>query len=81
MGKSEKVKEVSDGLFDLESAFLEVRNLAYAVRMLGSSDEMPKEPGAALDALADQIVNKMTAIIGERTRLYRLASDAAETDS
>jgi len=67
------VEQLADGLSEMETPFLEVRNLAFAMRMLGSSDDMPKDPGAALDALADIVVDKMNALIEERERLWRLA--------
>jgi hypothetical protein len=68
--------EVEDGLFEMESPVLEVRNLAMAARMMGSADSMPKEPGAALDALADTMVTKLDALSEERGRLWKLARKA-----
>jgi hypothetical protein len=65
--------QVKDGLSEMESPLVEVRNLAYAARMLGSADDMPRDPGAALDTLADQIVTKMDELIEERERLWQLA--------
>jgi hypothetical protein len=41
-----------------------------------SAEDMPKEPGAALDALADLIVGKMDDLIEERERLWRLAHES-----
>jgi hypothetical protein len=37
--------------------------------MLASADEMPKEPGAALDSLADTLVQELDALSEERGRL------------
>ena len=53
----------------MESPLRNVRGLAYAARMLGSADDMPKEPGEALNALAELIVDKMDELIEERERL------------
>jgi hypothetical protein len=48
-----KINEVADGLSEMEIPFYEVRNLAMAARMMASADAMPKDAGAALDAVAD----------------------------
>jgi hypothetical protein len=42
--------------------------------MLASSDEMSDEPGRALDALADTMVDELTKLIAEQERLWRLAT-------
>jgi hypothetical protein len=70
---SSLIAEVSEGLCELESPILRVRNLAYAARMLASSDEMLDGPGAALDALADTMVDELNELSAERERLWRLA--------
>jgi hypothetical protein len=70
------IEEVYHGLSELESPVLRLRNLAYAARMLASSDEMPKEPGAALDSLADTLVNELDALSEERGRLWHLSHEA-----
>jgi hypothetical protein len=43
--------------------------------MMGSSDEMPKEEGAALDTVADRII--MDELIAERDRIWVLSRKAA----
>lgn len=70
------IEEVSQALSELESPILRLRNLAYAARMLASSDEMPKEPGAALDSLADTLVNELDALKEEQHRLWHLSQEA-----
>jgi hypothetical protein len=67
------ISDVADGLFNLEDRLCRVRNLAYAAQMLASSDAMPKEPGAALYAVADTILGEINDVIDERTRLWNLA--------
>jgi hypothetical protein len=67
------VAQIADGLSDLEEEFHEVRNLGYAALMLASSDEMQKEPGAALHSVASLIVTKLDALNEERERLWHLA--------
>jgi hypothetical protein len=46
--------------------------------MMGSTDDMPKEAGAALDVLADKIVTMMDELLKERERLSRLAREAGD---
>jgi hypothetical protein len=72
------IAEVEDGLGEMESPLLEVRNLALAARIMASGDEMPKDAGLALKALANLIFKKMVVLVKERERLWRLASDAAK---
>jgi hypothetical protein len=70
------IKEVSDGLSELEHPISRLCNLAYAVRMLASSDEMQTKPGAALDSLADTLVEELGALKEERDRLWHLSYEA-----
>jgi hypothetical protein len=53
---------------------LTARNLAYAARMLASSDDMDKESGGALDALATTLIDLLDELADDRTRLCDLAS-------
>jgi hypothetical protein len=41
--------------------------------MLGSSNDMDKEPGAALDALATTLIDLLDELIGDRERIWLLA--------
>ena len=43
----------------LEEPIHQARNLAMAAGMMGSASEMPKDAGAALDAVADLIFIKL----------------------
>jgi len=76
-GTRDKAQEVSHGLSEFETPFLQVRHLALAARMMGSSDDMPREPGLALDAVADKIVDMMDELSEERERLWRLSREVA----
>jgi hypothetical protein len=69
----EKVEEIASEISELESPVLAARNLAMAARMLGSSDDMPKDPEAALDSVADMLVEKLEALEKTRERLWRQA--------
>jgi hypothetical protein len=78
---SDKINEVADGLSKMEPRFYEVRNLAMAARMMASADEMPRDAGAALDAVADLLYEKIAALIAERERLCKLAFAAAKASA
>jgi hypothetical protein len=52
--------------------------MALAARMLGSSDDMPRNPGAALDSVADMLVEKLEALQKTRERVWRLALAAID---
>jgi len=66
--------QVHSELFELEEKFLAARNLAYAARMLASSNDMDREPGAALDALATTLIDLLDELADDRTRICDLAS-------
>ena len=68
------LSQVAHELFEIEDRFLRVRYLTYAVRMLASSPEVPKEATDAIEALTDTILDEIDELIEERTRLCRLAS-------
>jgi hypothetical protein len=76
-GARDKAQEVSSGLSALETPLRQVRHLAFAARMMGSSDDMSKEQGAALDTLADKIVDMMDGLTEEQERLWRLSREVA----
>jgi hypothetical protein len=70
---SEKAQEIAGQISDLENSVRVARNLAMAIRMLGSSDDMPRGPGAALDTVADMLVEKLEALEKTRERVWRQA--------
>ena len=74
----ESIAKIKDELADLDEPLARVRDLAYAVRMLASSDEMRKEPGAALDAMAETIVDELNELIERRENIWHMAIDASE---
>ena len=74
----DKLKEVAEGLSEMELPLLNARNLAMAARMMASADEMPKDAGAALDAVADMLFEKLIVLAEERDRLWKLACKATE---
>jgi hypothetical protein len=72
----QSMKEIASEIGELESPVLDARNLAVAARMLGSSNDMPKGAGAALDTVADMLVAKLEAVQETRERVWRLARAA-----
>jgi hypothetical protein len=74
----EKIKKIQSRLSDLEEPLLQARNLAMAARMMSSADEMPKDAGAALDAVADMILTKLGEIMDEWKRILDLARSTEE---
>jgi hypothetical protein len=74
----QKVEEIASEICELDSAVLGARNLAVAARMLGSSDDMPKGAGAALDSVADMLVEKLEALEETRGRIWKLARAATD---
>jgi hypothetical protein len=74
----QRVEEIASKIDELESPVLDARNLALAARMLGSSDDMPRGPGAALDSVADMLVKKLEALDETRLRVGQLAAATAE---
>ena len=74
----ESIAKIKDELADLDEPLARVRDLAYAVRMLASSDEMQKEPSAALDAMAETIVDELNELIERRENIWHMAIDASE---
>jgi hypothetical protein len=69
------IEEVKHGLFELEEPTSRLRSLAYAIRMMASSDEMPNGPRAALDTIADTLVTGLNELIEEHTRLFHLSHE------
>jgi len=65
--------DLASGLSEMETPLLEARNLALAVRMMASANELPKDAGAALVAVADIIFGKLIDLSEDRTRLWKLA--------
>jgi hypothetical protein len=60
-------------LADLETPLNEACNLARALRMLASSDEIGGEPGAALDTVADALYEKLITLREMRNRISKQA--------
>ena len=71
---SAPLAQVASELSELEEKFHKAHNLAYAVRLLATSDEMPREPGAALDSLASTLIDLLNELKDDRDRIWHLAN-------
>ncbi len=70
------LSEVANGLFELESPLLRIRDLLVGVTTMVASAEITKEARDAIDAVADTILNQVQEVLEERTRLCELAREA-----
>lgn len=74
--KSQKtIKAVASGLNDLETPIRQACNLAKALRMLSSSDEMQGEQGEGVFGVADSLIDLIEGMQETRVTLWRLARD------
>jgi hypothetical protein len=74
----DNLRQIQNGLSEMETPLLEARNLAMAVRMMAAAAELPKNAGLALDTVADLMFDKLIDLSEERTRLWKLACKATE---
>jgi hypothetical protein len=74
---TERKKDVASGLNDLETPIRQACNLAKALRMISSSDEMPGEQGEGVFGVADALVDLIEGLQETRATLWRLARDDA----
>ena len=63
---------LKDTLSELEPTIHEAHSLAVATRMLASSGEMPEAAGAALDAVASDLIRRLDDIRTTRHQLWAL---------
>ncbi len=75
---TEKIVKIASDLSDLESPVRKARNLAWAIHMMASVDELRGEPGDAVFAVADSLVEILDAIEKTREETWRLALEARD---
>jgi hypothetical protein len=73
-----KIEMISSGLNELETPIRQACNLAKAIRMMSSSDEMPPEEGEGLFGVADALVELIECLQETRVELWHLARDVAK---
>jgi hypothetical protein len=67
-------EEVTTALFDLEEPLRDAADIVQAIRMLGSSEEVPEDQRGPLITLAGLALEKLKWVAKERTRLSVLAA-------
>lgn len=70
-----KIEKVASGLNDLETPIRQACNLAKALRMLSSSDEMQGEQGESVFGVAETLVELIEGLQETRCELWYLARD------
>jgi hypothetical protein len=73
-----KIEMISSGLNELETPIRQACNLAKALRMMSSSDEMPAEEGEGIFGVADALVELIECLQETRVELWHLAGDVAK---
>jgi hypothetical protein len=73
----DNLEKIADGLREMETPLLQVRSLARAVLMMASSDDLPRDAGTALDAVAYALFERLTSLCEDRDRLWKLAGGVA----
>jgi hypothetical protein len=73
-----KIEMVASGLSELETPIRQACNLAKALRMMSSSDEMSGEEGEGIFGVADALVELLECLQETRVELWHLASDVAK---
>jgi len=76
-----KIEMISSGLNELETPIRQACNLAKALRMMSSSDEMSGEEGEGIFGVADALVELIECLQETRVELWHLASDVAKGDA
>lgn len=67
-------EEITTALFDLEEPLRDAVDIVQAIRMMGSSEEIPKDQRGPLITLAGLALEKLERVAKERTRLSVLAA-------
>jgi hypothetical protein len=67
------IEGLSSELFDLEEPIHKARHFAEALRMVGSSDSLRGEPGAAIEMLAQSLILILQDLQEKRESLCDLA--------
>ena len=73
-----KIEMISSGLNELETPIRQACNLAKAIRMMSSSDDMPPDEGESIFGVADALVELIECLQETRVELWHLAGDVAK---
>ena len=83
MKKKAKTKtcEVASGLNDLEPEIRQAVNLAKALMIMSSGENMPPDEGEAVFGVADTLVALLEGLQETRGELWHLACDVEKGDA
>ena len=73
-----KIEMVANGLNELETPIRQACNLAKAVLIMSSGENMPDDEGEGIFGVAETLVELIECLQETRVELWRLASDVAK---
>jgi hypothetical protein len=73
-----KIEMVASGLNELETPIRQACNLAKAVLIMSSGENMPDDEGEGIFGVAETLVELIECLQETRVELWRLASDVAK---
>ena len=76
---AELSEKITTALFDLEEPLRDAADIVQAIRMLGSSEEVPKDQRGPLITLAGLALDKLQLVARERNRLSGLTPQSRFT--
>jgi hypothetical protein len=73
-----KIEKVASGLNDLETPIRQACNLAKALLIMSSGENMPADEGEGIFGVADTLVALIEGLQETRCELWHLAGDVAK---
>jgi hypothetical protein len=73
-----KIEKVASGLNDLETPIRQACNLAKALLIMSSGENMPPDEGEGIFGVADALVELIESLQETRCELWHLAFDVAK---
>jgi hypothetical protein len=75
-----KIEMISSGLNELETPIRQACNLAKALLIMSSGENMPPDEGEGIYGVADTLVDLLGCLQETRVELWRLASEVEKGD-
>jgi hypothetical protein len=72
-----QIETLASHIAQIETPIHDARNLAAAIRMMASSDEVGISAGAAIDAVASALIELLGNIRAERDDIWHMALNTA----
>jgi hypothetical protein len=73
-----KIREVASGLNDLETPIRQACNLAKALLIMSSGENMPPDESEGIFGVAEALIEQLECIQETRGELWHLAGDVAK---